>query len=328
MDNRRCIYCLEEKSISFFNREHVVPQAFGLFEANLVLDCVCKSCNDFFSKELDLKFARDSIEGLDRFKHGVKDPSSYKSLGRRSTSKVEVMQEGPMKGLICSFNPTKTGDLDIQPLPQVGLSNSSEGPFEYFLLSDLPSLDAIRDKGYAAEGGVYIQTWGTSREEATTALMAHGFPLPEYTSETMPEKQRLRVDLVGLISHPEFRVVSKISMNYLASVASPAIALMPQFNDIRRYIRDNIRPATLPVTIGSLIQITNNQDRGAAPPHFLSVEVHDGKIMGQVIFHNRIRYIVTLSDGPFAVNISLRKAHIFDVAQHRLVAWTPPPLYP
>jgi len=34
----RCIWCLETKPESAFNREHVIPEAFGKFENNLVLN--------------------------------------------------------------------------------------------------------------------------------------------------------------------------------------------------------------------------------------------------------------------------------------------------
>ena len=37
---KRCIHCLAEKPDSSFNREHVLPEAFGTFEGNLVL---CRS---------------------------------------------------------------------------------------------------------------------------------------------------------------------------------------------------------------------------------------------------------------------------------------------
>lgn len=46
---RRCIYCLDEKDEVEFDREHLIPQAFGTFDSDtLVIDCVCKSCNGYF----------------------------------------------------------------------------------------------------------------------------------------------------------------------------------------------------------------------------------------------------------------------------------------
>ena len=86
---RLCIYCLEKKPEDAFNAEHVIPQAFGKFDPNAVLDCVCIDCNQYFGDTIDMKLARDSFEGIDRFWSGMKPASEFKSLGPKSTTKVK-----------------------------------------------------------------------------------------------------------------------------------------------------------------------------------------------------------------------------------------------
>ena len=67
-----CHYCEQTKPLSEFNRGHVMPQAFGKYEENLVLHGVeCEECNDYFGRTVELALARDSKEGLDRFEHGI-----------------------------------------------------------------------------------------------------------------------------------------------------------------------------------------------------------------------------------------------------------------
>jgi hypothetical protein len=92
-----CIYCLEKQPDDQFNREHVIPEAFGKFEGNLVLECVCEACNTYFANTIDLKLARDSIEGIDRFWSGMKPAAEFKSLGPRSTTTVRF-KEGAIHG--------------------------------------------------------------------------------------------------------------------------------------------------------------------------------------------------------------------------------------
>lgn len=66
-----CIYCRRSGVDLVFNREHVMPQAFGLFESNLVLrDQVCRECNQVMGDEIETPAARGSIEGVHRFKAG------------------------------------------------------------------------------------------------------------------------------------------------------------------------------------------------------------------------------------------------------------------
>jgi hypothetical protein len=56
------LYCREDKDRALFNREHVVPEAFGLFEENFVLhEVVCAACNKLLGDELDIALARDCV---------------------------------------------------------------------------------------------------------------------------------------------------------------------------------------------------------------------------------------------------------------------------
>jgi hypothetical protein len=171
----RCIYCLEERPADAFNREHVVPEAFGKFEQNLVLDCVCKSCNDFFGKTLDLKLGRDTVEGLDRFRSGLKTRDEYKGLGRQSTSRVEVM-EGPLKGVLCEYRPAANGkDFDIVGfIPQLGFAQTQDGPFEYHPLAQLPTKDDLIARGF--QSPVYFRIYGTTSRRAWPVLRRGAFP--------------------------------------------------------------------------------------------------------------------------------------------------------
>jgi hypothetical protein len=65
-----CIYCREKRS---FSREHVLQASFGRFRNALVLhNTVCSDCNQAFGETIDLIFARESAEGLDRYRLGIK----------------------------------------------------------------------------------------------------------------------------------------------------------------------------------------------------------------------------------------------------------------
>ena len=123
-DTRRCIYCLETRPVGFFDREHVIPQAFGTFDsATPVLDCVCKECNGGLGRELDEKVARDSLEAIDRVSAGLKKAAQFRTLGTRSTLHVQFDKEGPLKGARGHHVPDPAGGekLAVTPNPQLGL---------------------------------------------------------------------------------------------------------------------------------------------------------------------------------------------------------------
>lgn len=73
-----CIYC--RATGAPFSRDHVIPEAFGKFENNFVLTCVCSECNQFFGDELELVLGRNSREAILRLHHGVKAPAGAAQL--------------------------------------------------------------------------------------------------------------------------------------------------------------------------------------------------------------------------------------------------------
>ena len=57
METYRCIYCLNQKPRSEFNREHVISRFMGTYENAYVLgnQQVCKACNSFFATILRMR---------------------------------------------------------------------------------------------------------------------------------------------------------------------------------------------------------------------------------------------------------------------------------
>src|SRR5882762_1090411 len=71
---KRCIYCKVEYDPQLFQSvEHVLPQSFGVFGSKTptLKDCVCDNCNQYFKKDLDQVIARESLEGITRYKKGI-----------------------------------------------------------------------------------------------------------------------------------------------------------------------------------------------------------------------------------------------------------------
>jgi hypothetical protein len=103
-----CIYCGESKALAEFNREHVVPESFGLFGGDtFVLHTVCRECNQFFGDTLDRCLARDSPEGLERYSVGVARAKQGFTIGRR---RLQLRHNGGfLDGAIIEFEPSEDG---------------------------------------------------------------------------------------------------------------------------------------------------------------------------------------------------------------------------
>ncbi len=326
---RVCIYCLERKPVSAFNREHVMHQAFGLFNCNLVLDCVCISCNDFFSGDIDLKFGRDSVEGFFRYLSGMKSTAEYKSLGRRSTTRVEF-RDGDSVGAAGYLVPSKDGgpDLGVDFAPQFGFSLTEDGPKTWFPRDELPTRERLGEHGFG-KGPFVVHTRGMFLEEAQTLLKAKGYPLNHEFRTWYPEDERVATTTIGLIGRPEMRVAAKIAMNYLAHVAGPCIVRAPQFDDLRRFVRHDLGPSRVHVSENNLqpVRIGDGQPvRG----HFVAVHTQpNGVILAQVSVLQRLKYIMPLNTIPFALGIPyVASAHFWEIDAKIVKRFTMPPWSP
>src|SRR5262245_22649887 len=101
--NFECVYCRAAQPESAFNREHVVPEAFGTFANNFVLcNRVCRGCNSYFSKEFELTLGRDSMEGLERFRSGIVSKKKRRHIVNELLR--VTYQGGPYDGAVLEFS--------------------------------------------------------------------------------------------------------------------------------------------------------------------------------------------------------------------------------
>jgi len=318
---RCCIYCLEDKPLSDFNREHVIPEAFGKFEDNLVLTCVCQACNTIFSQSFELKLARDSMEGFERFSSGQKPTTEFKTYGRRSTTSITSNGEGPFKDAILYRVPDPGGNgLATTFAPQIGFAACADGPFRWFPLDKLPRKEALATKvDFPLGTQIFNRTWGVAIETAQAALEAAGYARGTVVSSQQPPSH-VSTTTVYKISDPEFRTYAKIALNYLAAVASPNIALMPDFNEVRRYVRYGVLPEMSVVAMENLRTVEIQGRRVLS--HYISIKHVGSSVVAHVSLFGLSGYAVLLSSTPRIIAVDFSSAHVFDL-ERRIVAPLP-----
>jgi hypothetical protein len=316
---RRCIYCLEDKALTAFNgREHVIPQAFGLFEGNLVLKCVCDDCNTIFGNSIDLKIARDSVEGIDRISAGLKPASEYKSLGAKSTTGFEF-KEGPLAGGFGHYEANPDGDeLRVVASPQVWFGKSAAGPYDRFRINELPTKDELIARGYEGGSTLWLRTEGIDPEKARPLLEAKGFDMSHFPegTETPPPNGRVLGETVARISHPEFRLATKIALNYLAAVVGSDVALRPEFDRARAYARYGEERGRVPV------HCFENRWFVGRTGHYVSLSQAKDLVVVQLSLLLRVQYVVTLAVDAEQVPV-VSSAHFFDLSAHKVTEIEP-----
>jgi hypothetical protein len=316
---RRCIYCLQEKAERAFNREHVIPQGFGLFDGhNLVLSCVCLACNQTFGDDIDMHLLRDSLEGHDRFLVGVRSPSKYKSLGRRSTSRIEFEADGPLHGAIGYLTPSSGTTLGSTTAPCVRFVGR-HGRSRWYPLGALPPKREIElAVGFRHGEEFRIETQGEDDLDSIRgALERVGFSgLPSTWTKSPPYQGPVRGEAVFRLHKPHWRALAKISLNYLAAIFGAEVALAPELGAVRKYILtgEGERP----------VEVPPKAHRQPQPYHYVAVKTVGDRLVAHVsLFFRVTSYTVTLAPLGFARPIA--SAHLFDVGARRVSRVLPLP---
>jgi hypothetical protein len=313
---RVCIYCLNKKPDGSFNTEHVIPQAFGQFEGNLVLDCVCFECNDYFGRTIDLKFARDSIEGIDRIWSGIKPASEFKSLGRRSTTRVRFKEEAVYGAEGYPAANVDGPELRVMAFPQIGFEQPP-GAMRWFRREDLPKKARLIDFGIDPKKEFFIHVREMAATDAHEALLSKGYDkLGNFAVYDPPPEETIETMMVGVIGQPEKRAATKIALNYLAAVAGSALVRTASFDEVRQFARNDVGESRVHVSENPWAISRNGTER--ARGHYLSVRTEQsGRIVAQVSLMLRIRYVVHLMSANLITGTpTVSSAHFFDLDTH------------
>lgn len=249
-----CIYCKQQNKP--FDREHVIPEAFGTFDQNFVLhNCVCMECNSYFGRELDLILSRDSGEALLRLRHEIKPVSEARDL-RNTRVKLKVNVPGPWYGTQIILRSDSTGmKLDTEQLPQVGFRKLTAGSADFTWYAEEELTEPSRFERYRE--GTEIRIVGPSEkamQRLTKRLEQLGIPFKYKGIIEQPFTENGKVETVALdqIDQIILRAVGKIGFNYVAHTQGVDFSLRDDFDDFRSCVRygqePQWKPAIVPTT--------------------------------------------------------------------------------
>jgi hypothetical protein len=315
---KACIYCrLSEPTIAF-NREHVVPEGFGRFRNALVLhDLVCTGCNSYFGETLDRALARDSVEGLERYRAGVKRPGDISKF-TSSTVTLRAHDAGEFTGAeIRIVSNESDTELRAEILPSAAI-HEADGD-EYVPFSQTAILDGSwrSDRVDWRKG---VKLFGQDEETARMrrALEQQGVTLASYRPLAPLDPERgvpelLQEYTVGTVVH---RAVSKIAFNYLAYRFGRDLALLTAFDPIRDFVRNGTDPTLPPVHVSHDLPFRTDRPVESRPQvHFVAIDGHGShrNLLGSVTLFSYHGYTVILAEdfaGPWP---ELPLAHLYNV---------------
>jgi hypothetical protein len=251
MGIKTCIYCKQNDPEKFKGVEHVVPQAFGIFgTATPTLNCVCDDCNGYFGKNHDLYLARETIEGVLRYKKGISS-----SEARPQKHLHIALEAGPETGQFAGMKVAidgTSGEL-MKVKAQFQILNKKTGLTEFYFKHQLTNLELPEDV-YGKPGNNDIKgTWicnifAPSKEEhdeIIAILQAKGIPfvpgepflIPEPTAQDSSGKHTVPLSIEGEIGLEHRQAHAKIFLNFIAKYLGCDEAVKPDWDFLRRYAR-------------------------------------------------------------------------------------------
>lgn len=310
-----CIYCKKNKPQALFNKEHVLPRAFGDFKDNLVLkNTVCEECNSFLGKELDLHLARGTFEGFKR-QQKTKAPNEIYKLTAKQ--KIEFrLKQGPYAGLhITPRYHTKEGELIFDFSPQVGFKKIGESSYDYFLINNLPAKESLLGKYDLSNSAGTIILPVEAKEDAVKALNSIGvkFKNSKISPLGLKNNEVTSVKISWKIDESIKRAVAKIAFNYLAYFNDPGLLQHKDFDPIRNYIYLNVKPEYVLVNIDSQrVLFDDGISKQAILGHFVILGKDNASVVAQIFLYNKLRYTIHLANNYSGEALQLGFGHFFN----------------
>jgi hypothetical protein len=323
-----CIYCRRQDPE--FDREHVIPEAFGTFEPTsfILYETVCKDCNNHFGRTLDLVLSRDSMEALLRFRYGIKPASKAGDLPYRKL-RLKVSEPGPWFGATVELQPDRTGQR-VEPVPVAQAAfRWKEQDWKYLLETELTDA-ALAQYVKAVPGTLEIRVFGIIADHARIVqrLKDAGINFQQQGSFSGPlgDQGSIWIEVGATVDQMIFRAIAKIAFNYMTHEHGADFALRSDFDDVRNYIRYLTPPrwsARMPVVVPVADPILFDDERQSRQTngHLLTFDLNEGKVgfEAQVSLFNTATYRVRLCPVYSGIiHSDFQRGHHFDIEERTI----------
>jgi len=341
MGKETCIYCLKPKERNLFDREHVIPESFGKFIPNnlTLIKTVCKECNSYFGIELESFLARDSLDGIMRYKYGLKRFGRNGKKFKSNRVRIKIATKGAWMGALLELCPPQEEkklspnailipQADVVLIPQVAFYKATSHEKVHLPLDQITNKKDLIKRGFDLEKGcILIAPSDKSMEKVKAKIKEMGLKtkIKEYDIDdnSKPVKgQLIKVLFESTIDNIIFRSIAKISFNYLTKASGKEFVLSSCFDEIREYIRYGKEiKSNLVRIIHEPILETDTRHFKQTDGHLIVVNWRDDynlSIISKVSLFNRLTYQITLCKFYRGIVRKIASGHHFDIHSKKI----------
>lgn len=327
-----CIYCFRERGRDGFSREHVIHRAFGGFQGSLTLaprrnPAVCADCNQAFGETIDLAFTRDSYEAFRRLMAG---DYSRAHIGRllRGRVRFTLPESHALGPLHVEFDEAPDGSPALVLVPQVRF-RSLGGRFICIPEAELERRDPRAIPDLDRNEVAVFSSSEAAEERLKGRLVDLGFVPPEWKAVTdLPRGGRAEVDLdiAWAVDALVARAAAKIGFNYLAFAVGAEFCLRPDFDPIRRFVREGagerrtfVEVSHEPILAHDHAQVRHTEGHlltvgwGGGPSGRMA-----GHLVAQVSLYNETTYRIHLCRQFSGIWRDVASGHHYDLEKKRV----------
>lgn len=325
MPTSYCIYCSPDRPTQTpYTREHVVPEAFGKFRDNLVLnEGVCHDCNKFFGDKLEVIFGRGSLESVLRLDYRIKPLTNLNKL-RKDRVVFALSTTGDLDGLILECQ-EENGELIVALVRQVGFPHINGNGRIYVSASDLANLSVpLPQEADTTKDVFLIFDTEEVRQKLIQDLLKRNVKANEVLLEaSLPMNIGVEINVAtkSKIDDIVLRCIAKIAFNYLAKTAGLSFVLRNDFNAMRSYIRYGTEPGYDFVKISDQpILASDSKTQRETKGHLIIVDFPaKGKdVIAQVSLFNLLTYEFLLAKDFSGLWQNIISGHHFSITEMKV----------
>ncbi len=327
-----CIYCRQSKGP--FTGEHVIHKGFGRFRDALVIHrAVCDDCNQEFGRTIDLALTRESVEGLERYRFGVKEPWEIERFSYKSVS-LRAKNPGDFEGAQFEERADAAGAKVVARLvPTVAVHRKNGEGFVHFTEAKIAEGTWLQDPELDWRRGIKVFGGQDTEKRIKALLESQGVAPSAWRPLTPPVDGEVTVEQVFEVTSDMRRALAKIAFNHLTYCEGTEYALLEQFDSIRRFIRYAEQPSWslapvishegLPFSTIDAGDVVLRDGPERPVLHFVSLATNaERHVLGAISLFSYMAHRVLLAPG-FMARLPTPRAHLYNVAMRRVFQLAP-----